>query len=77
MCADNLCQRPPDMVNPSMPTGEVEVVLDKLEVVNKAESLPFDLRAAENVEYLTVGADSDSDSRGGAFEVQILGLEVA
>ncbi|MBP5091354.1 MAG: aspartate--tRNA ligase [Bacilli bacterium] len=33
--------RKKDVPNPNLPTGEVEVVLDKLVVVNKAETTPF------------------------------------
>ncbi|MEE3464651.1 MAG: aspartate--tRNA ligase, partial [Candidatus Enteromonas sp.] len=33
--------RKKDVPNPNLPTGEVEVVLDKLVVINKAETTPF------------------------------------
>lgn len=33
--------RPEGMVNPAMPTGEIEVVLQELTVLNKAETTPF------------------------------------
>lgn len=36
--------RPKDMINHSMATGEVEVLIEKLEVLNKVEKLPFNLR---------------------------------
>src|SRR3982074_2143473 len=34
-------QGPPDTVNPTLPTGEVELVIDALEVLSVAEPLPF------------------------------------
>jgi aspartyl-tRNA synthetase len=36
-------RRSPENVNPSLPTGEVEVALDRLELVSRAEPLPFQL----------------------------------
>lgn len=36
--------RPKDMINLKMLTGEVEVTIDSLEVLNSVESLPFNLR---------------------------------
>lgn len=36
--------RPKDMINHSMLTGEVEVVIESLEVLNNVEKLPFNLR---------------------------------
>jgi aspartyl-tRNA synthetase len=35
--------RPPGNVNPAIPTGEVEVVAESVEVLNEAEPLPFQL----------------------------------
>ncbi|MDR0450874.1 MAG: aspartate--tRNA ligase [Treponema sp.] len=36
-------RRPDDMVNPSMPTGEVEVLAGKLLILNRSEALPFQI----------------------------------
>lgn len=36
--------RPKDMINSNMPTGEVEVLIENLEVLNTVEKLPFNLR---------------------------------
>lgn len=36
--------RPKDTVNPSMATGEVEVMIDSLEILNSVDKLPFNLR---------------------------------
>ncbi|CAH0627384.1 unnamed protein product [Chrysodeixis includens] len=36
--------RPKDMINRKMETGEVEVVIDNLEILNSVENLPFNLR---------------------------------
>jgi len=33
--------RPDDMVNPSMPTGEIEVLASKIAILNRCEVLPF------------------------------------
>ncbi|XP_041976023.1 aspartate--tRNA ligase, mitochondrial [Aricia agestis] len=37
--------RPKEMVNKDMATGEIEVVIDKLDVLNEVELLPFNLRS--------------------------------
>jgi aspartyl-tRNA synthetase len=44
-----LVARAPDAVNPSLPTGEVELQVDKLEIVSRSEPLPFQLDE-ENVD---------------------------
>ena len=41
--------RAPDAVNPSLPTGEVELQVDELEIVSRSEPLPFQVDE-ENVE---------------------------
>jgi aspartyl-tRNA synthetase len=41
--------RAPDAVNPSLPTGEVEVQVDRLELVSRSTTLPFQLDE-ENVD---------------------------
>jgi len=44
--------RAPEAVNPSLPTGEVELQVDELEIVSRSEPLPFQLDE-ENVEEAT------------------------
>ncbi|MDR2536534.1 MAG: aspartate--tRNA ligase [Treponema sp.] len=41
--------RPEEMVNPDMATGEIEVVLDRLVILNRAEALPFQIDDADGV----------------------------
>jgi aspartyl-tRNA synthetase len=41
--AGEVVERSPETVNPSMPTGEVEVQVDELEVLSTAPPLPFQL----------------------------------
>lgn len=36
--------RPKDMINNSMPTGEVEVIIKQFEILNSVDKLPFNLR---------------------------------
>ena len=38
-----VCLRPDEMVNPAMPTGEIEVVVDDLEILSRSLPLPFSL----------------------------------
>ena len=40
--------RPDGMVNPNMPTGEIEVIVHKLEILNRCEPLPFQIQ--DNIE---------------------------
>ena len=42
-------RRAPDAVNPNMPTGEIEVQVDELEIVSRSDALPFQLDE-ENVD---------------------------
>ncbi|MDR1390439.1 MAG: aspartate--tRNA ligase [Treponema sp.] len=46
-------RRPPDMVNSDMPTGEIEVLVHELVILNKCEVLPFQIedesRAGEDL----------------------------
>jgi aspartyl-tRNA synthetase len=44
--------RVPEAVNPSLPTGEVELQVDELEIVSRSEPLPFQLDE-ENVDEAT------------------------
>ena len=45
-------RRAPEAVNPNLPTGEVELQVDELEIVSRSEPLPFQLDE-ENVEETT------------------------
>jgi len=38
-----VCVRPSDMVNPNMPTGEIEVEAAKIVILNRCEVLPFQI----------------------------------
>lgn len=44
--------RTPETINPKIPTGEIEVIVERLEVLNKAETPPFTVE-----DYLEVGED--------------------
>jgi aspartyl-tRNA synthetase len=44
-------RRAPDAVNPNLPTGEIEVQVDELEILSRSEPLPFQLDE-ENVDEL-------------------------
>lgn len=48
-------ERSPSMVNPKLPTGQVEVQLKELKVLAKAESMPFDMTSGDlNLELPTL-----------------------
>ena len=36
-------QRPPSMINPEMPTGEIEVAIEKIVILGRSETLPFQI----------------------------------
>jgi aspartyl-tRNA synthetase len=42
-------KRDPDTINPNMPTGEIEIVVDHYEVQSNAEILPFSVDGDDNV----------------------------
>ena len=44
--------RAPEAVNPNLPTGEVELQVDELEIVSRSDPLPFQLDE-ENVDEAT------------------------
>src|SRR5438270_6861962 len=47
-------RRAPEAVNPSLPTGEVEVQVDRLEIVSRSTPLPFQLDEAGVDETLRI-----------------------
>ncbi|XP_050342594.1 aspartate--tRNA ligase, mitochondrial [Nymphalis io] len=44
MINGTVAARPKNMNNPEMDTGEVEVIIDKIEILNEVDKLPFNLR---------------------------------
>lgn len=42
-------ERPGDMINPKLETGEIEVMTDKLEILNASETTPFEITADTDV----------------------------
>jgi aspartyl-tRNA synthetase len=42
-------ERPCDMINPKLETGEIEVMTDKLEILNTSETPPFEITADADV----------------------------
>ncbi len=45
--------RPPGTVNPHLPTGEIEVVVSEVKILNESKPLPFPLEEAVEVDELT------------------------
>jgi aspartyl-tRNA synthetase len=39
--------RSAETINPKLPTGEIEIEIDKLEIVSKAKTMPFDIHAED------------------------------
>jgi aspartyl-tRNA synthetase len=44
-----VAERPEDMVNPNLDTGEIELFVDKLEILNTSETTPFEITADTEV----------------------------
>src|SRR5438105_3355941 len=71
--------RAPDLVNPKRPTGEVEVQVDKLEIVSRSTPLPFQLDK-ENVDetlrlrYRWLDLRRDKLQRNIALRAQMVGI---
>jgi aspartyl-tRNA synthetase len=42
--------RPPDTVNPRIPTGEIEVLVEEMKVLNESRPLPFQIEGATDAE---------------------------
>jgi aspartyl-tRNA synthetase len=42
--------RPPETVNPRIPTGEIEVLVSEMKVLNESRSLPFQIEGAADAE---------------------------
>lgn len=42
-------KRPEETINPKIPTGEIEIKLENIEILNKCKSLPFEITEMENV----------------------------
>jgi len=53
-----VCQRPKGLENPSLPTGEIEVVAEDLVVLNEAKTPVF---------YINEDADVDEQLRSSGF----------
>lgn len=46
--------RPEDMINPQMPTGEIDIAAEEVIIINKAKTTPF---------YIIDGLDADENLR--------------
>lgn len=44
-----ISERPEDMVNPKMDTGEIELMVDELDILNTCETTPFEITADTEV----------------------------
>src|SRR5207302_1096775 len=71
--------RAPELVNPRLPTGEIEVQVDKLEIVSRSTPLPFQLDE-ENVDetlrlrYRWLDLRRDKLQRNIALRAQMIGI---
>ena len=71
--------RAPDLVNPKLPTGEVEVQVDELEIVSRSTPLPFQLDE-DNVDetlrlrYRWLDLRRDKLQRNIALRAQMVGI---
>ncbi|MCM8806163.1 MAG: aspartate--tRNA ligase [Candidatus Omnitrophica bacterium] len=41
--------RSPETVNPKIPTGTIEIILEELEILNVSEPLPFEIQESKNI----------------------------
>lgn len=45
----DVIERDPDTVNPNIETGEIEITVERIDILNKAKSLPFVIHEADDV----------------------------
>src|SRR5690625_4007790 len=45
----NVIERDPDTVNPNIETGDIEVTVERVEIINKSKNLPFVIHEADDV----------------------------